>query len=98
MKIQAARAEELSATTQTQTNDHSRGARSEPTAPASEPVVDRLNVSDDARFADQAIRAAADAPEIRQDVVERARQKLLSGELGRDVEGLADRMIDSLLG
>lgn len=43
-----------------------------------------------------AVQAAKDAPEIRPAVVERAKQKLLSGELG-DPDKLAERMIDHML-
>ena len=98
MKIQAARAEEL-ASTQTQQTDRTRGARSEPASPASDAVVtDRFEKSPDAQLAEMAVRAAVTSPDIRPEVVERAKQKLMSGELGADTERLADKMIDSLLG
>ena len=101
MKIQAARAEELSATGQAQSSDRTR-ANGTGSGPASagyaSAVTDRFEVSPDARLADYAIRAANEAPDIRPEVVERARQKLLSGELGADVERLAGRMIDAMLG
>jgi flagellar biosynthesis anti-sigma factor FlgM len=58
---------------------------------------DRVQLSSDAKLMDSAVRAVAAAPEVRQDVVERARQKLAAGEVGRDVERLAERMIDHLL-
>lgn len=58
---------------------------------------DRVQVSDDARLLGAAIAAADRAPDIRQDVVERARQKLEAGEIGNDPARLADRIIDSLL-
>lgn len=58
---------------------------------------DRVEVSADARLLSSAVAAAEDAPEIRQDVVERARQKLAAGEIGNDPARLADRIIDSLL-
>jgi len=58
---------------------------------------DRVNLSSDARLMSSAVRAAETAPDVRPDVVERARQKLASGELGRDTLKLADRIIDSLL-
>ena len=98
MKIQAARAEEL-ASTQTQQTDRTRGARSESASPVSDAVVtDRFEKSPDAQLAEMAVRAATTSPDIRPEVVERARQKLMSGELGADMERLADKMIDSLLG
>lgn len=58
---------------------------------------DRVEVSSDARLLSSAVSAAEQAPEIRQDVVERARQKLAAGEIGNDPARLADRIIDSLL-
>ncbi len=58
---------------------------------------DRVEVSADARLLSSALAAAEKAPEIRQDVVERARQKLEAGEIGNDPARLADRIIDSLL-
>ncbi len=59
---------------------------------------DRVEVSNDARLMTTALQEASKAPAIRQDVVERARQKLAAGEVGNDPLRLADRMIDSLLG
>lgn len=98
MKIQAARAEELTST-QTQQTDRTRGARSESASPVSDAVVtDRFEKSPDAQLAEMAVRAATTSPDVRPEVVERARQKLMSGELGADMERLADKMIDSLLG
>ena len=51
----------------------------------------------------QLLKTALEATErepaiLREDVVERMREKLASGELGRDAVQLADRMIDHLLG
>ena len=99
MKIQAARAEEIASTQQTQQADRTRGARSESASPVSDAVVtDRFEKSPDAQLAEMAVRAATQSPDIRPEVVERAKAKLASGELGADVERLADKMIDSLLG
>jgi anti-sigma28 factor (negative regulator of flagellin synthesis) len=98
MKIQAARAEEI-ASTQTQPTDRTRGARTDSASPVSDVVVtDRFEKSPDAQLAEMAVRAAVNAPDIRPEVVERAKQKLMSGELGANTERLADRLIDSLLG
>ncbi len=58
---------------------------------------DRVQVSADALLLGQAVDAATKAPEIRQDVVERAKAKLAAGEIGNDPGRLADRLIDSLL-
>jgi len=58
---------------------------------------DRVEVSADARLLGRAVDAASRSPEIRQDVVERAKAKLAAGEIGNDPVRLADRLIDSLL-
>jgi hypothetical protein len=58
---------------------------------------DAVRLSGDLKLADEAVRAAAVPTEVRPDVVARARALLQSGELGRDLPGLADRLIDSLL-
>ncbi len=58
---------------------------------------DKVELSPDAKLASSAIRAAARAPDIRQDVVERVRARLDAGQVGNDLNRLADRMIDNLL-
>lgn len=58
---------------------------------------DRVELSSDAQLVTSAVKAADSAPAIRQDAVERARQKLMAGEIGRDPLALADRLIDHLL-
>jgi flagellar biosynthesis anti-sigma factor FlgM len=99
MKIQAARAEEVASTQQTQQTDRTRGARSDSASPVSDAAVtDRFEKSPDAQLAEMAVRAATTSPDIRPEVVERAKKMLASGELGANTERLADRMIDSLLG
>ena len=57
---------------------------------------DRVEVSSDAEFVAEAIRAAGSAPDIRPEAVERARQALADGSLGRDSSRLADAIIDAL--
>jgi negative regulator of flagellin synthesis FlgM len=58
---------------------------------------DTIELSSDAKLLHTALKAAADAPSIRADKVEAARQKLAAGELGTDTARLADRVIDALL-
>lgn len=58
---------------------------------------DRLELSAGVEILKTALQAATDAPEIRQDAVERVRQKLLAGELGQDPLRLADRMLDQII-
>jgi flagellar biosynthesis anti-sigma factor FlgM len=59
---------------------------------------DRVQVSGDAALAAKARRLADETPDIRYDLVERMRAKLAAGEIGKDAEPLADRMIDDMLG
>lgn len=77
--------------------DRVQQARNEQAKRAAQATQDRVDVSSDARLLDAAVRAVSQAPEVRQDVVERARRKLAAGEVGNDVERLADKIIDSLL-
>jgi flagellar biosynthesis anti-sigma factor FlgM len=58
---------------------------------------DRVEVSPDAQLLTTALDAAQKAPAIRTELVERLKQKLNSGELGKDSHKLADRLIDDLL-
>ena len=58
---------------------------------------DRVEVSKDAQLVTTAIKAAQDAPAIRQDAVDRAREALQKGEVGNDSQKLADKLIDTLL-
>ena len=60
--------------------------------------TDRVQVSGDAALAAKARRLADETPDIRHDLVERMRAKLAAGEIGKDAERLADRMIDDMLG
>ena len=94
MKIQAERPDEL-VPTQNGT-DRNRGGRTEPTPQSGRPG-DRIDVSSDALLLNNAVRAANEEPEIRPAVVDRARMKMLSGDLGNDAERLADRLIDHML-
>jgi len=58
---------------------------------------DTASVSDAVQFASQAISASQAAPDVRPDVVERARQLLADGKVGNDPQRLADKIIDHLL-
>jgi flagellar biosynthesis anti-sigma factor FlgM len=78
-------------------NERVQGGRSDPGQRGDHVRSDRVEVSDDARLMEDAVRQVQRVPEIRQDVVERARQKLAAGEVGRDPFKLADKIIDSLL-
>jgi flagellar biosynthesis anti-sigma factor FlgM len=77
--------------------ERGRATRSDGSTSHSADRADRVQVSEDARLLNAAVQAAANAPETSETAVERARQKLMSGELGRDAERLADKLIDHLL-
>ena len=59
---------------------------------------DRVALSGDAALAIAAVKALDDAPGVRAEVVERMQRLLAAGELGEDVDGLADSLIDSMAG
>jgi flagellar biosynthesis anti-sigma factor FlgM len=61
-------------------------------------MKDRIDVSADAQLMAAALAAASDTPVIRQDVVDRAREKLAQGTLGADADALADALMDDALG
>lgn len=95
MRIHGERPETVGQTTSTQAIERGRTGRSEPAgAPA---TADRVQVSDEARLLSAALQAAHDAPDSSDVAIERARQKRAAGELGKDAERLADKLIDSLL-
>jgi len=97
MKIQGDRPIGITDPTQTTQTDRIQGGKDGLRGPAIGTGGDRVQVSADARLLSAAVQAAEQTPEIRQDVVERARQKLAAGEIGADPARLADRIIDSLL-
>ena len=74
--------------------DRGRTGRPDSAAPA---TADRVHVSDQARLLSAAVQAAHEAPDSSEAAIERARQKRDRGELGKDAERLADKLIDSLL-
>ena len=96
MKIQGDRPSGVQDAGQTQQVDKAAQSRAAQARGGVDPG-DRVEVSADARLLGQAVDAASKAPDIRQDVVERAKAKLAAGEIGNDAARLADRLIDSLL-
>lgn len=68
-----------------------------PPRPTASTSTDRAQISSDAAFIGAAIRAAEDAPAVRADVVQRARQMMAASAVGNDLGRLADRLIDHLL-
>jgi flagellar biosynthesis anti-sigma factor FlgM len=96
MRIQGERPETSNAvTSNSPVAERGRSARTETAADKNR--ADRVQVSEDARLLNAAVQAATSAPVTSESAVERARQKLESGELGKDAERLADKLIDHLL-
>ena len=93
MRIHGERPENVGQTAPTQTRDNRSGR----TDAASTAPADRVQVSDQARLLSAAVQAAHAAPDSSEAAIERARAKRDRGELGRDAERLADKLIDSLL-
>jgi len=58
---------------------------------------DQVHLSSSVQLASSAATAAASAPDIRQDKVDRARALLEDGKLGNDANKLADVLIDRAL-
>ena len=58
--------------------------------------ADVVRLSSDLQLVDVAVRAAAMAGDVRPEAVASARALYQRGELGQDLERLADRIIDSL--
>lgn len=59
--------------------------------------TDRVELSKDAAFVNEAVHAANHAPAIRTDKVEQAKKALADGTLGTDADALADAIIDRML-
>jgi flagellar biosynthesis anti-sigma factor FlgM len=93
MRIHGERPENVGQTAPTQTREN-RPGRSDS---ASQAPADRVQVSDQARLLSAAVQAAHAAPDSSEAAIERARAKRERGELGKDAERLADKLIDSLL-
>lgn len=102
MKIEGNRPEETARTDQApQAQQAQQAERVQAARIGRDPQVraggDRVELSTDAQLMSTALREVARTPPVRQDVVERVRQKLAAGEVGQDPLRLADRIIDSLL-
>ena len=97
MKIEGDRTFGVTDAQQTTQAERAQNGRGQNRAAGTDSSGDRVEVSADARLLSTAVTAAQNAPEIRQDVVERARQKLAAGEIGNDPVRLAEKIIDSLL-
>ncbi len=64
---------------------------------AAQPGADRVDLSTEAGLLAEAIRVTDQLPDVRQDLVEQARDRLSRGEVGNDLALLADSMIDRAL-
>ena len=65
--------------------------------PSSAGGSDRVLLSGDLRLANAAVKAAGTSADIRQDAVDRARTLLSTGQLGNDLERLADRLVEAMI-
>lgn|SRR6185503_21082353 len=61
------------------------------------PSADQLTVSAEAQLLKAAAEAAATAPDIRHELVEKMRALLAQGEIGTDADSLADSLVDDVL-
>jgi flagellar biosynthesis anti-sigma factor FlgM len=96
MRIHGERPDNVGQTASTQAPaDRGRTGRSDHAGTPA--TADRVHVSDQARLLSAALQAAHEAPDASEAAIERARQKRAAGELGKDAERLADKLIDSLL-
>jgi flagellar biosynthesis anti-sigma factor FlgM len=59
--------------------------------------IDQVDLSSGAALASAAIKAAEAAPDVRPDLVARAKAMLEAGEVGNDPGSLADALIDGVL-
>ena len=94
MRIQGYRPEDVAGAGQTQGTQGAERAQ-QGTSGAANAAASRG--ADRARLVSTALREASKTPNIRPEVVERAKAKLAAGEVGNDAYRLADRMIDSLM-
>lgn len=69
-----------------------------PTGATGTPAGDSARISGDAHLAAEATRQIGDIETVRPEVVERAKAALARGEVGADLDKLASRLIDGLLG
>jgi hypothetical protein len=84
--------------------DDPRGMVSRVTSASDRPVSkapaasrnDAVRLSEDVGLVDEAVRAAALTGDVRPEAVARARALLERGEIGVDVDRLADRLIEAL--
>lgn len=80
---------------QAQAADAAAGTGTEHSRPSKS--ADQVSLSEGVRLAGTAVAAASHAPDLRPDVVERAKALLERGQLGEDPHRLADALIDRTL-
>jgi flagellar biosynthesis anti-sigma factor FlgM len=61
-------------------------------------IADEVHLSAGAQLANSVLEAAKQSPDVRVEVVERARKLLDAGQVGNDAGRLADKLIDTALG
>ena len=83
--------------TQTERTERDRAVTHDAARRRAGGATDEVSLSTEARSLAHALKAADLGPQIRRDKVDQARQKLESGELGRDTIRLAESIIDHLI-
>jgi flagellar biosynthesis anti-sigma factor FlgM len=78
------------------TADTGAAARGKSASPASS-TGDQLSLSPEARAIQALADAGSEPPPVRQDVVDRMRELLDRGEIGKDADALANSIIKDLL-
>ena len=93
MRIDSQRTPESTPTAQVGAPETSQAS----TAGQAPSTTDTAQISGDVAFAGQAMAAAQAASDVRPEAVARAQALLDSGQLGQNLDRLANKMIDSLL-
>ncbi len=97
MKIENQRAD-LERTSASRTEAPANAPKAGPARPGAADGADQVRVSSGAQLASTAASAAEQTPDVRPEVVERAKAALARGEVGNDPLRLADALIDRALG
>ncbi len=66
-------------------------------ADVSRKSVDQIRVSAEAQLANEAVKAASESPDVRPEVVARAKKLFDAGLVGNDANAIADALIKSAL-
>src|SRR4051794_25989082 len=95
MKVEPRPTEVLNTETTARITDRIDTTRSRAVTPGA--ISDQVAISPDVQLANEAMRAANNASDVRPDEVARAREALNRGEIGANLDSLASKIIDSLI-